>query len=92
MLLTIFIAQLKEDITEMQEYVAAQNFDEWRKKAHKLCGSAANIGARQIASSCKKAELLSDSAKDKMSPLHQQISQEQQLTLEALKTLFNLPL
>jgi signal transduction histidine kinase/DNA-binding response OmpR family regulator len=84
MLLTIFIAQLKEDVSEMEHYLQADNIDEWRKKAHKLCGSAANIGAYQIANTCKKAENLTDEEKGLMPHIHQQIIQEQQQTLQTL--------
>ena len=55
-LLNLFFEQTEIGVKELEENCANENAQEWKKAAHKLKGSAANLGARPMAAACKIAE------------------------------------
>lgn len=54
----IFMNQAQESLLQMQQSLTdiAQGAETWRKAAHKLKGSSANLGADRLADLCKTAE------------------------------------
>lgn len=58
-LITLFIEQSNEIISEMELIAAKDDFNAMGNAAHKLKGSALNLGGRRLAEICKKIEELS---------------------------------
>ncbi len=64
-ILRMFIAQVDGDIAQMQhhfeEYILGNmDLKSWLNSAHKIYGSAANIGANQLAHNCDIAQSLNE--------------------------------
>ncbi len=59
-LLNIFVTQMKDDVAKMQQSFDSKDIATWVGCAHKIYGSAANIGAVQLANSCNIAQSLHD--------------------------------
>jgi HPt (histidine-containing phosphotransfer) domain-containing protein len=59
-LLKMLLQQIDDDLAKMQSYLALSDYTKWRKQAHKLAGSCANLGAVQLANICHIAEKSSD--------------------------------
>ncbi|MGH1375967.1 MAG: response regulator [Alphaproteobacteria bacterium] len=55
-LLELFFEQVELSITELQNSIDNDDDIEWQKAAHKLKGSAANLGADSLCSACEEAE------------------------------------
>ena len=55
-LLDVFFDQVEISLKELEDSCSNNNKDEWRKAAHKFKGSAANLGAHVLSSSCEVAE------------------------------------
>lgn len=54
-LFDLFLEQSEETITQLR--LGLENDDVWHKAAHKMKGSAANMGANRLAELCKSAEI-----------------------------------
>lgn len=52
----LFIEHADPSIIDLENALQHEDIEEWRKVAHKLKGSAANIGAVKLSSICKHAE------------------------------------
>jgi hypothetical protein len=55
-LITLFLTYAEESLSNMQESLNEREKELWRKAAHKLKGSAANLGAQKLSDLCLKAE------------------------------------
>ncbi len=55
-LLDLFFEQVDLSIAELEKSCAIDDNEEWRKAAHKLKGSAANLGANSLCGVCEEAE------------------------------------
>jgi signal transduction histidine kinase/DNA-binding response OmpR family regulator len=56
----LFMTYARESLDIMQAQIKSHDNEIWRKAAHKLKGSAANLGAKALAEVCKIAELSYD--------------------------------
>lgn len=56
MFFNIFIEQARQTLNTLEQTLQDHNIDDWRRAAHKLKGSSANIGADQLAELCQIAE------------------------------------
>lgn len=62
----IFLEQATDSITRLEAHTTDAYDEEWKRAAHKLKGSAANLGANILSGLCKQAETSADaSAMDK---------------------------
>jgi two-component system sensor histidine kinase/response regulator len=55
-LLELFLEQADLSITELEAALEGGDCDAWKKTAHRLKGSAANLGAAPLSASCEEAE------------------------------------
>ena len=55
-LISLFMTYATESLDILKDCVQTPNPEEWRKAAHKLKGSAANLGAKTLANHCLIAE------------------------------------
>lgn len=55
-LITMFISYAEESINTLLEHTGPDGKDTWKKAAHKLKGSAANLGAYALSEICFEAE------------------------------------
>jgi HPt (histidine-containing phosphotransfer) domain-containing protein len=62
-----------ESLDTMTKHLEDSNTEIWRKAAHKLKGSAANLGAKLLAEYCKTAEMAHDQAIEDRRDLFQKI-------------------
>lgn len=61
-LISLFMTYANESLEIMEQHLNNENSEIWRKAAHKLKGSAANLGAKLLAEYCKTAEMAHDQA------------------------------
>ncbi len=55
-LIEMFMVYAQESLQELRVHFHSGDSDEWKKAAHKLKGSAANLGAEKLSAVCLKAE------------------------------------
>ncbi|MAS87526.1 MAG: hypothetical protein CMH30_06080 [Micavibrio sp.] len=60
MLIETFLFYAQESLSDMMQAISDKDWCKWEAAAHKLGGSAANIGAQKLSALCKEAELLRD--------------------------------
>ncbi len=63
-LLDLFFNQADLSLDDLQKSCAGDDQEEWRKAAHKLKGSAANLGAHPLCAVCAEAEKNFDCSSD----------------------------
>ncbi len=62
-LFDLFFEQADISIGELEQACAENNSSEWKKTAHRIKGSSANLGANILATICKKAEMEFEASK-----------------------------
>ena len=55
-LLDLFFEQSDIGVNELEEFLAANDNEGWKKSAHRMKGAAANLGAIPLSNACKTAE------------------------------------
>lgn len=55
-LIDLFVTYAEESLTDLHDAMTAADGEQWQKAAHKLKGSAANLGAQNLADICLEAE------------------------------------
>ncbi len=55
-LLALFLAHGATNIQEMESYILENDHEAWKRSAHRMKGSAVNLGAVVLSDYCKKAE------------------------------------
>lgn len=56
MLFELFITYADASLVELKDSLSSDNASNWKASAHKIKGSAANLGANSLAALCKQAE------------------------------------
>jgi signal transduction histidine kinase/DNA-binding response OmpR family regulator len=72
-LITIFTTYAEESLDAMGESCAAGDVDLWKKAAHKLKGSAANLGAVSLSKMCEKAEFAKELPEESKKQMLEQV-------------------
>ncbi len=72
-LISLFMTYANESLDIMTKHLEDHDTETWRKAAHKLKGSAANLGAKLLAEYCKTAEMAHDHALEDRRDLFQKI-------------------
>ncbi len=72
----LFIEQAELSLIALLEHCLDGEQEEWRKAAHKLKGSAANMGAKDLSSVCLEAEQKMHESRDYKQALHGRIKNE----------------
>ena len=84
----MFISQADQQIYDINKALSSNNLVEVGSIAHKLKGSALNLGAEALAETCKKIELKGrEMDGEGMEALVKQLGQELILTKSELKAL-----
>lgn len=66
-LISMFMSYATESLHDLKKNIETKDTEQWRKAAHKLKGSAANLGAKPLAEACHAAELThNDPTQDKL--------------------------
>jgi len=64
MLINLFVTNADETIELIKQQIDTGNSEEWENATHRLKGSAANLGAKNLADICSKAEESSTESKE----------------------------
>jgi HPt (histidine-containing phosphotransfer) domain-containing protein len=72
-LLNMFMEQAQKEIEEIKHHFNQGDYHNWQKLAHKLYGSAANIGAFQLAKVCDYAHSTNIGDLEDIDYIHSQI-------------------
>jgi HPt (histidine-containing phosphotransfer) domain-containing protein len=72
-LLNMFMEQAQKEIEEIKHHFNQKDYHNWQKLAHKLYGSAANIGAFQLAKVCDYAHSTNIGDLEDIDYIHSQI-------------------
>lgn len=72
----IFLTQAEEGVTHLSRHITDEYNEEWKRTAHKLKGSAANLGANTLSNLCKEAENLADATAENKAVMHENILNE----------------
>ena len=72
----VFIRDGETSMQDLSEHINDEESDVWKKAAHKLKGSAANLGAEKLASICKDGEKNFNATLAEKEILYNKISQE----------------
>ncbi|MBK6897464.1 MAG: response regulator [Alphaproteobacteria bacterium] len=72
-LIGIFVNYAQESLDILKASVAEQEYEQWKKAAHKLKGSAANLGAQKLSELCFEAEKAFEAVCEEKGELYRQI-------------------
>ncbi len=72
-IIEIFLGSLDTDIQEMEKHFVGGDYKEWDNIVHKICGSSAHLGARDLSNICDRAQTETMGDKDKMAAFHARI-------------------
>ena len=70
----LFFNGVKESIAKLETAITQGDNDAWKRAAHKLQGSAANIGANKVRALSRRAEEMAEAAQDDKSKILQEIA------------------
>ncbi|MEM6781002.1 MAG: ATP-binding protein [Pseudomonadota bacterium] len=72
----VFLSQAEESMQDLENNVTEGYNENWKKAAHKLKGSAANLGAADLSDLCKTAEFEAESTLDEKQVMMKAITEE----------------
>lgn len=83
----LFINHSEQDIQNLATHLDNRDQENWRKAAHKIKGSAANLGAHQLSHICKTAEESFESSDEEKTSLLNRIRAEHDIVQNFLRSL-----